>query len=168
MDEFCSFEDRQITLPMWSLNRGASVITSQLCLTTERFLAMDVTTIFWESLVSLTKTVFAPLTGSGALYIQTLPTLPACRTSYYVWKHAPSPWQRIRYCRAQVVPVQIHVELDEKVRESLPALEDHMNFPPLYLETVSMKLVNDTDATADRQNFYPILTSTIYIEVYAP
>ena len=30
---------------------------------------MDVTTIFWESLVSLTKTVLATLTGSGALYI---------------------------------------------------------------------------------------------------
>ena len=43
--------------------------------------------------------------------------------------------------------MQIHVELVEKVRESLLALEDHMNFPLLYLETVSMKLVNDTDAT---------------------
>ena len=81
MDEFYSFEDRQITPPMWSLNRGASDNIATLS-DYRRVSRYDVTTIFWESLVSLTKTVLAPLTGSGALYIQTLPTLPACRTSY--------------------------------------------------------------------------------------
>ena len=125
------------------------MITSQLCLTTERFLAMDVTTIFWESLVSPTKTIFIPLTGSEAPCIQTLLSLQLCRIRCQVWNHAraQSLLQTIRHCRAQVISVRIHVLSIEKVKDCHPALEDQMNFPLLYLETVSMELINDPDAT---------------------
>ena len=41
----------------------------------------------------------------------------------------------------------IHVVSVEKVIGCLPALVDHLSFPLLFLETVSMKFVNDSDAT---------------------